>query len=89
LPKDALKTGNSPHFAELMLDAQRATVALDGVMHVDGSRFKAATMKDGRRVYSKLLDYQRTVCMTQSENAALQTAVDQIRARLRFLGQAV
>jgi hypothetical protein len=89
LPEDALKMGNSPHFTDLMQDAQRATVALDGVMQVDGSRFKAATMKDGRRVYSKLLDYQRTVWMTQSENATLQTAVDQIRARLRFLGQAV
>jgi hypothetical protein len=76
------------HFAGLMLDAQRATVALDCATNREDSGEKAAAVNEGKRVYTELLPYQRAVWMTTSQAAVLQTALDLLWARLRFFGDA-
>jgi hypothetical protein len=89
-PRRLFMIGNPLHFADLMLDAQRAAVALEGIIgRSNGSRAATAAVKEGKRVCSKLVDYQRTVWMTKSEAAMLQTALDLLQGRLQFLGEAV
>jgi hypothetical protein len=85
----ALMIADPLPFAELMLDAQRAVAALESLTKWDGSRAKAAAVKDGRRVCSRLMDYQRTVWMTKGEVAALQAALDLLRVRLGSWGEPV
>jgi hypothetical protein len=81
--------GDRPDFAELMIEAHRATVALDGVTRWDGAKATAAALRDGNRVHSELLNYRATVKMTMTENSMLQNALDLIRARLRFFEESV
>jgi len=81
--------GDRPDFAELMIEARRVSVALDGVARRDGPKATAAALRDGRRLHSELLDYRATVKMTMIENSMLQNALDHIRARLRFFGDSI
>jgi hypothetical protein len=85
---DAVMSADPSLFAELMLDAQRATVALDGATDRGDLEAKASAVKEGNRVYTKLLGYQRATWMTTSQAAVLQTALDLLQARLRSFGQA-
>jgi len=79
--------GNAPRFSDLMMEAHRATVALDALTGRDKSRAATAAVTRSRRVYSELLDYRHTARMTQSEANALQIASEQLRARLRLFGE--
>jgi len=72
---------NLPRFADLMADAYHAVSALDGGR---GSRLSAA-MRDGRRVYSELLEYRKATKMSLAQGALVQRALDLIWARLRTL----
>ena len=79
---------NQPEFANLMADAHRAMLALDDVTKRDGAKATAAAVNNSQRIYLQLLDYQRTASMTKAEANTLQTALDILRARLRFFGEA-
>ncbi len=76
-------------FPVLMTEANRAMVALDDITMRDGSKATAATVRDGLRVYSELLNYRETVRMNMADISLLQTALDMLRSRLRFFGQVV
>jgi hypothetical protein len=80
--------GDVPEFADLMLAAHRAAMALDEVTKRDGPKALAAALNGCKSVCSRLLDYQRTAYMTRAEANALQTTVDQLQERLRFFGDA-
>lgn len=71
---------DQPQFADLMADAWHAVRALDGA---DGSRFPASVVRDGRRIYSELLDYRKSASMTVAQAALVQRALDLIWVRLR------
>jgi hypothetical protein len=75
------------NFAYLMARADRVAVALDGLSSLDGPRATAAAVNAGRRLCTDLLDYRRSVIMTQQESVALENALDALRARLNFFGQ--
>jgi hypothetical protein len=81
--------GDPPHFDDLINDAHRATVALDGVTAKDSSKARVAAVSECRRVYEQMLDYRGSVRMTVAESVALQNALDQLRARLKFFGEPV
>lgn len=76
-------------FAELMLEANRVTVALDAVTRRDGPRVAAAPVSYGKRVHAQLLEYQRTARLSGMEAHALQTMLDLLHARLKFFGETV
>jgi hypothetical protein len=78
--------GDQPHFDDLIIDAHRATIALDVVTKKDGPRVLAAAVNNGKHVRARLLEYQRTARMTMPESAALQNALDLLHARLKFFG---
>lgn len=80
---------NRENVASLMIDAHGAMLALDNVTMGSGSRATAAFVRGGLRVYSRILDYQTTRPMAAPETSLLQTTVNLLRARLRFLGEAV
>ncbi|HTV53330.1 MAG TPA: hypothetical protein VMI06_00270 [Terriglobia bacterium] len=80
---------NVPRFTDLMVNAHRVTVALDALTVRDGSKTTTAAVTRGRRVYAELLDHQKTAWMTKPEAHALQTALDQLQARLRFFGESI
>lgn len=71
-----------PRFADLIADAFHTVGALDGGR---GSRFNAAAIRNGRRVYSQLIEYQKTTKMTLAQGALVQRALDLIWTRLRTL----
>lgn len=77
------------HFSDLMLEAQRGMLVLDGVTKRDGSKAASAAVNDGKSIYEQLLACQRTVWMTKAEAATLQTAMDLIQARLKFFDELV
>ena len=79
---------NRPDFADLMADAHHAMLALDDVTKRDSAKATAAAVNKGQRIYSQLLDYQRTARMTRAEANTLQTALDMLGARLRSFGEA-
>ena len=81
-------TRDQSNLADLMDDAYRALLALDDVAKRDSAKTTAAAVNNGRRVYSGLLDYQRTTWMSKAEADALQTTADLLRSRLRSLGEA-
>jgi hypothetical protein len=76
-------------FNDLMTDARRAVVALDGVTTKDGPKALAVAVSDARRIYEQLLDYRGSVKMTVEESVILQNALDQLRERLKFFGESV
>lgn len=80
---------NASDFGSLLMKADRAISALDDFTRRDGSRATAQAVSDGVGVYSHLLEYQRTAWMTAAENSAVQSALDMLKARLRFFGQSV
>jgi len=59
-------------FADLMLEAQQVTVALDALTNKDGPKATAAAVSDGVLMYSLLLRYRETYRMTISEMDLLQ-----------------
>lgn len=81
-------TDDQAKFAELMSDAQRAAIELDGISR-DGSKEMARVVRAGLRVYSRLLDFRQTVRMDVVQTDLLQTALDLLWARLRFFGEPV
>jgi predicted RNA-binding Zn ribbon-like protein len=84
-----MTNGEERTFGELMAAASRAMRALDDLSKRDGSRASAAAVSAGMAVYSQLLEYRRTVRMTPLETSLLQSALDLLRARLRFFGESV
>jgi hypothetical protein len=80
---------DQPHFNNLLSDAHRATVALDGATRRDGPEAITAAVSNGKRIHSQLLDYRRTARLTKPEFAALQHSLDLLRARLKFFGECV
>lgn len=44
-----------PHFSDLMLEAQRGMLVMDGVTKRDGSKAASAAVNDGRSIYEHLL----------------------------------
>lgn len=78
-----------PDFASLMADAHRAAMSLDGMVSRDGSKETAKAVTEALRVYSALSGYRHTVRMTVAQTAALQNAMDVLRARLRFFGESL
>jgi hypothetical protein len=71
-------SGDPPNtFAGLMTDAFHAVRALDG------DNFTPMTARDGRRVYSQLLNYQKTVKIPIAEAALIGTALKLIWSRLQ------
>jgi hypothetical protein len=81
--------GDRHGFDVLMVDAHRAMLTLDNVMVGGASRAIVAAVRDGLRVYSQLVDYRQTERMSAAESSQLQNALDLIRSRLRFFGEAV
>jgi hypothetical protein len=76
-------------FTDLMAEARRAGMVLDAFTMRDSAKAIARAVRDGRSVYAWLLEHQKTVRMTGAESAMLQTAVELLRARLRFFGERV
>jgi hypothetical protein len=58
------------------------------VGRVDSKAYSVA-VSAGTRIYSQIQDYQRTVRMTPVGASLLRSALDLLRARLRFFGRAV
>ena len=81
--------GESFVFDNLIFEARRMTVALDGVTQRDGPKATAVQVSNGKRIYSQLLEYRRTSWMTRLEAHALQDALEQLHARLKFLGESL
>jgi hypothetical protein len=81
-------THDSPDFSALMAEAHRVTVALDGFSRHEGSKAVVEALRDGRRVYEQLHEYLETVRMTPTETSSPGIALDMLRARLLFLGEA-
>jgi|HubBroStandDraft_4_1064222.scaffolds.fasta_scaffold2790879_1 hypothetical protein len=81
-------TGDQPTFDDLITDAHRCIAALDEFGTRDGGK-AAAAVKNGKRMYTRLLDYRGTVRMSEEENCLLKTTLDVLRARLRFFGESV
>jgi hypothetical protein len=81
--------GDQTHFNGLLIEAHRATVALDGVAKKDGARAFAEAVNNGKRIHALLLEYQKTAWMTKPEAAAVQHALDLLEARLKFFGESV
>jgi predicted regulator of Ras-like GTPase activity (Roadblock/LC7/MglB family) len=75
--------------ADLMTDAHRAVLGLDDFTRRDGSKAMTIAIKDGMRVYSMLTDHRQTERMSAAESSLIQTAIDLLRARLRFFGEVV
>jgi len=67
----------------------RAMLVLDNFPRRDGSRAMTVAVRDGMRVYSVLIDYRQTERMSGAEASLLQTAIDLLRARLRFFGEVI
>lgn len=84
-----LTTSELSPFVAAMADAHRVMLVLDSHTRFDGSENTARPVDDGVRVYEQLCDYRQTVKMTLMETALLQTALDLLRARLQFFGEAV
>jgi hypothetical protein len=83
-------TGGQPTFDDLIADAHLCIAALDEFAMRDGGKAAArAAVTNGKRMYTRLLDYRGTVRMSAEENCLLQTTLDLLRARLRFFGEAV
>jgi hypothetical protein len=83
-------TGDQPTFDDLIADAQRCIAALDEFPMRDGGIAAAhAAVKNGKRIYTRLLEHQNTVRMSVAESSQLQNSVDQLRARLRFFGESI
>jgi hypothetical protein len=81
--------GDRSRFDDLMVDAHRAMLALDNVTMGGASRAIADAVRDGLRVYSRLIDYRRTERMSAVESSDLRNALDLLRARVRFFGEAI
>jgi hypothetical protein len=89
-PGGAGMVEDSANFADLMADAHHWIAALDEFAMRDGGKAAAlAAVKNGKRMYRRLLEHQVTVRMSADESSQLQNAADQIRARLRFFGEPV
>lgn len=78
-----------PAFDDLMVDAQRTALSLDGKVKRDGSKETAIAVTEALRVYLALNEYRHGVRMTVAQTALLQEAMDILRARLRFFGEPV
>jgi len=78
-----------PKFDDLMADAHRALLTLDNIAMRGGSKARAIAIRDGLRVYSRLIEFRLTERMDAAESSHLQSAVDFLRARLRFFGEAI
>ena len=82
-------SGESLVFKDMIFEARRVTVELDDVTQRDGHQATTAPVNRGKRVYVQLFEYRRTSRMTPQEAHALQEALDQLQARLKFFGQSV
>lgn len=80
-----MTTSSRGVFKKLLADGHRAIMDLDGVTNRDGIAREAA-VTDGTRICARLRDFQRISPMTRAEAAALQTTLDLLDARLKFLG---
>lgn len=85
----AVMDGERSKVADLMADAHRVMLALDEFTRRDGSKAMNVAVGDGMRVYSLLIDYRQSERMSVAESSLLQTAIDLVRARLRFFGEVV
>jgi hypothetical protein len=74
---------------DLMIQVQRVTVALDGVTRRDGPRDTAGPVGDVKRVHARLSNYRNTTRMSAPEAHALDSVLEQLRARLKFFGESV
>lgn len=74
-------------FCDLMVEAHRITRTLDGLTHRDGAKATSVALSDGKRMYGRLLDYRRNAPMTALEAHALDSAREQLQARLKFFGE--
>jgi hypothetical protein len=74
-------------FNDLMIEAQCAGIALDDATTNGSFATVLKTVNQGKLVYTRLLEYQRTIRMTKAEASALQTALDLLRSRLKFFGE--
>lgn len=81
--------GDLPDFGDLMAEAHRVMVALDGVTGRDGSRAGGEPVGEGRHVYKQLLAYRLNARMTRPEAHTLDSAVDLLKARLKFFGESL
>jgi hypothetical protein len=85
----AVMDGERSTVADLIADAHRAMLALDDFTRRDGSKAMNVAVRDGMRVYSLLIDYRQSERMSVAESSLLQSAIDMLRARLRFFGEVV
>jgi isocitrate/isopropylmalate dehydrogenase len=75
-------------FADLIAEADRAVMMLDEFTMHDSAKAIARAVRDGKSVYAGLLEHRNTIRMTDAESAQFQEALDLLRARLRFFGEA-
>jgi|HubBroStandDraft_4_1064222.scaffolds.fasta_scaffold359782_2 hypothetical protein len=85
----AVMNGERSKVVDLIADAHRVILALDDFAGRDGSLEIAIAVRNGLRVYAQLIDYRHTERMSADESSLLQSAIDLLRARLRFLGEVV
>jgi hypothetical protein len=82
-------TGDIYDFNDLMAEAHRVMVALDGMTRRDGPRATSGAVGQGKHVFKQLLAYRLSARMTRPEAHILDSAVDLLKARLKFFGESL
>lgn len=70
---------------QFVLDASRISSNLDKIGRRDGADVRAQAVEEGRRAYEELLQRERSLTLTAAEASTVQSILDGIRARLKFL----
>lgn len=71
-----------------MIEANWLLLSLDSLESRQEAQAFGLMMRDALRVYADLEEVRKTQPLTDAESIRLQIALDRIRARLRFFGQA-
>jgi len=73
-------SGDETTFAEVMFGVHRAVCALE---NANGMQPARGAVRDARRAFRQLLDYQKRGQLSVAEAAVLQTALDVLWGHLR------
>lgn len=70
---------------QFVLDASRISSSLDQISRRDGPDVRATAVETGKRAYAELLQRQGSLALSAAEASFVQSMLDGIRARLKFL----
>ena len=70
---------------QFVLEASRIQSNLDKISRRDAADLRATAVETGKRAYQELLDRQQSLALSAAEASVVQSMLDGIRARLRFL----